>query len=228
MGIPDAADVTPSISGVAIDDPDVDAVLYDANMIEGALEQLAALIVMKLGEFETFVPVCTGGIVFASDLMRAVYVMERMLREEIARGYTRKVIACAQCASYGDGTTNEGKEVKVGLPKCDVRGKRVCILEDIIDSGRTCAALAKALYDEGAEEVAIIALMDKSARRDPAATKFFEEKNMKIACAFMCPDEYVVGYGLDYKGRFRELPFVGILKSTIYTDADAAASAEKQ
>ena len=224
--IPDADDVTPKVSGVPVDDPDVSSVLYDAKMIEGALEQLAALVVMRMGEFEVFVPVTTGAMMFASDLVRSVYTMERMLREELQRGYKRMVISCATCASYGDGTTSDASRgVEVRMPSCDVKGKRVCILEDIIDTGRTVMSLAKALYDAGAEEVAIIALMDKSTRRDAAATKFFEEKNMKIACAFMCPDEFVVGYGLDYGGRYRELPFIGVLKPELIA---AGADDEKK
>lgn len=222
--IPDADDVTPKVAGVPVDDPDVSSVLYDANMIEGALEQLAALVVSHLGDFEVFVPVTTGAMMFASDLVRSVYTVERMLREELQRGYKRMVISCATCASYGAGTTSDANvEVEVRLPSCDVKGKRVCILEDIIDTGRTVMALTKALYAAGAEEVALIALMDKSARRDAEATKYFEEKNMKIACAFMCPDEFVVGYGLDYGGRYRELPFIGVLKPELI-----AASAEKK
>lgn len=207
----------PRVAGRPVEDPDVASVVCDAEMIEGALETLAVLIVSQLKDFSVFVPVATGAMTFASDLTRQCYVTQRVVRDDVVRTYARPVIACATCASYGDGTSNEGAKVDVRAPGAEVvRGRKVVILEDIIDSGRTAMALAKVLYEQGAEEVALIALMDKRERRDPEATKYFEEKNMKIACAFLCPDEFVVGYGLDYQGKYRDLPFVGILKPEIF------------
>ena len=215
--LPDAEENMPKVASELVDDPDIDRVLVDAEMIEGALEQLAALMVMRMNDFGIYVPVTTGAMMFASDLMRVAYVTQRKIRSEVVRAYDRPVVQCASCSSYGDGTeSGDAGEVKVELPRCDVKGKKVCIIEDIIDTGRTCMRLAAALYEAGAEEVAILALMDKSAKRDPEATKFFESKNMKIACCFMCPDEFVVGYGLDYAGKYRDLPFVGILKPEIF------------
>ena len=71
-----------------------------------------------------------------------------------------------------------------------------------------------------AEEVAIVALMDKQENRDKEAAEYFTSKNMKIACAFQCPNEFVVGYGLDYKGKYRDLPFVGILKPEVFAGSE--------
>lgn len=199
-----------------MDDPDVASVLFDATAIEGALETLAALVVMRMNEFSVFVPVTTGAMMFASDLLRQTYVTQRTLRAELDRPYDRPVIACAACASYGDGTVSGEAKTTHAPSEATVRGKRCVIIEDIIDTGKTVVALAKELYARGAEEVAVIALMDKQARRDEACAKWMREKDMKIAAAFMCPDEFVVGYGLDYRGKYRELPFVGILKPEIF------------
>ena len=214
--LPDAADRVPRVAGLPVDDPDVASVLFDATAIEGALETLAALVVMRMNEFSVFVPVTTGAMMFASDLLRQTYVTQRTLRAELDRPYDRPVIACATCASYGDGTVSGEAKTAHAPSEATVRGKRCVIIEDIIDTGKTVVALAKELYARGAEEVAVIALMDKQARRDEACAKWMREKDMKIAAAFMCPDEFVVGYGLDYRGKYRELPFVGILKPEIF------------
>jgi hypoxanthine phosphoribosyltransferase len=215
--IPDADAMTPKVSGLAVEDPDIDSVLFDATMIEGALETLAVLMVHRMADFEVYVPVTTGALMFASDLIRQTYVVQRLFRTEVVRPYARPVVACASASSYGDGTTSAGTPATT-LPRCEVRGKRVVLIEDIIDTGRTCVTLAKALYDAGAEEVAIVALMDKREHRDKEATAYFESKNMKMACAFQCPDEFVVGYGLDYQGKYRDLPFVGILKPEVFAE----------
>lgn len=216
-------ETTALVGGVPVDDPDIARVIVDASAIEDAIEQLAALVALRMREFSVFVPVATGGCAFASDLLRHVYVTQRAMREgDGTRAYDRPVVACAMASSYGDGTVSGGATGVTTPGAATVRGKRVCVLEDIIDTGKTAMAIAEALYAAGAEEVAIIALMDKQARRDATAQKYFEDKNMKMACAFLCPDEFVVGYGMDYQGKYRELPFVGVLKPEIF-----GASGEK-
>ena len=217
--IPDADAMTPKVSGLPVEDPDIDSVLFDATMIEGVLETLAALMVHRMADFEVYVPVTSGAMMFASDLIRQTYVVQRMFRTEVDRPYARPVVACAGASSYGNGTTSAGTP-ETTLPRCEVRGKRAVLIEDIIDTGRTCMALAKGLYDAGAEEVAIVALMDKQENRDKEAAEYFTSKNMKIACAFQCPNEFVVGYGLDYKGKYRDLPFVGILKPEVFAASE--------
>ena len=103
--IPDADAMTPKVSGLPVEDPDIDSVLFDATMIEGVLETLAALMVHRMADFEVYVPVTSGAMMFASDLIRQTYVVQRMFRTEVDRPYARPVVACAGASSYGNGTT---------------------------------------------------------------------------------------------------------------------------
>ena len=175
--------MTPKVSGLPVEDPDIDSVLFDATMIEGVLETLAALAVHRMADFEVYVPVTSGAMMFASDLIRQTYVVQRMFRTEVDRPYARPVVACA--GRRRTGTGRRARETpETTLPRCEVRGKRAVLIEDIIDTGRTCMALAKGLYDAGAEEVAIVALMDKQENRDKEAAEYFTSKNMKMRARF--------------------------------------------
>ena len=89
----------------------------------------------------------------------------------------------------------------------DVNGKNVIIAEDIIDSGNTLSALVKLLKKRGAN-VEICTLLSKPARRETQGDVKYE--------GFEIPDEFVVGYGMDYDERFRNLPYIGILKREVY------------
>src|SRR6056300_1743994 len=90
--LPDAEETMPKVASELVDDPDIDRVLVDAEMIEGALEQLAALMVMRMNDFGIYVPVTTGAMMFASDLMRVAYVTQRKIRSEVVRAYDRPVV----------------------------------------------------------------------------------------------------------------------------------------
>lgn len=117
-------------------------------------------------------------------------------------------VAFMHAASYFEGTESSGK---VNLPDenmLDVEGKNVLIVEDIVDSGRTLCALKDALMAKGVKSLRIATLLDKPERR-----KF----DVKVDyCGFTVPDEFVVGYGLDYDQRFRNLPYIGVLKPEVY------------
>ena len=89
----------------------------------------------------------------------------------------------------------------------DLNGKNVIIAEDIIDSGNTLSALVKLLKKRGAN-VEICTLLSKPARRETQVDVKYE--------GFEIPDEFVVGYGMDYDERFRNLPYIGILKREVY------------
>lgn len=88
------------------------------------------------------------------------------------------------------------------------KGKNVLIVEDIVDTGRTLAEVKKLFYNKGAEEVKIVALLDKPDRRVADIQADF--------IGFTVPDAFVVGYGLDYNQKYRNLPYIGILKPEIY------------
>lgn len=111
-------------------------------------------------------------------------------------------------SSYGSGTVSSGKlKIKKDLDR-DVKGRDVIIVEDIIDSGFTLANLKALLLERGASSVMIVTLLNKKDRRE-----------YDIAPDYNCFDienEFVVGYGLDYNEMYRSLPYIGILKRSVY------------
>ena len=111
-------------------------------------------------------------------------------------------------SSYGSGATSSGKlKIKKDLDG-DIKGRDVIVIEDIIDSGFTLACLKKLLLERGAASVTIVTLLDKHERRT-------EDIASDYNC-FEIPDEFVVGYGLDYNEEYRSLPYIGILKRSVY------------
>ena len=140
--------------------------------------------------------VLKGSIVFMGDLMKKLTVPVE--------------IDCMKVSSYGNGTVSGGNVnilldfVRPDMDKCDI-----LIVEDIIDSGRTLSYLVGYLEHKGARSVKTCTLLDKPSRRVVDFTPDY--KGLEI------PDEFVVGYGLDYAEKYRALPYVGILKPEVYS-----------
>ena len=114
-------------------------------------------------------------------------------------------------SSYGAATKSTGV-VKINLDlRLDVKGRDILIVEDIVDSGMTLHYLRQHLSDRGAASIKICTLLDKPARRrvDLKADYF----------CFTIPDEFVVGYGLDYAEKYRNLPDIGVLAPRVYQQA---------
>lgn len=109
-----------------------------------------------------------------------------------------------QASSYGASTTTSGEVKLVKDLDMDIKGKHVLIAEDIIDTGTTLAAITQILKDRGAADVRICTLLDKPARR-------IHKKIEADYCGFSVPDSFVVGMGLDYDQKYRNLPYIGIL-----------------
>lgn len=106
-------------------------------------------------------------------------------------------------SSYGDGMVSAGKiTVKKELDE-DIYGKNVLIVEDIIDSGNTLSHLKKLLLGRSPESLKIITLLDKPERRVVDIEPDY--------CGFQIPDKFVVGYGLDYGQKYRNLPYIGVV-----------------
>ena len=112
-------------------------------------------------------------------------------------------------SSY-DGTDSSGDVRIIKDLDTSVKGLDILLVEDIVDTGRTLLAVKQLLKHRGAASVRIVTLLDKPARRK--ADVFAD-----YAC-FDVPDAFVVGYGLDYNERYRNLPYIGILKPEIYTN----------
>ena len=136
-----------------------------------------------------------GSIVFMSDLMKKITVPVE--------------IDCMKVSSYGDGTESTGKiTIKLDMVRSDIDKCDILIIEDIIDSGVTLSSLTKHLVEKGAKSVRTCTLLDKPERRRVDFTPDYR------GC--IIPDEFVVGYGLDYAEMYRALPFVGVLKPEVY------------
>ena len=136
-----------------------------------------------------------GSIVFTSDLMREITVpME---------------VDFMQASAYGSSTVSCGEvNLRLDLKKQDLDGYNVLVVEDILDSGKTLSCIMQYLQSKGANDVKLCTLLDKPERR---------VVDVKLDFAgIQIPDEFVVGYGLDYDEQFRNLPFVGILKREVY------------
>ncbi|MDE7181534.1 MAG: hypoxanthine phosphoribosyltransferase [Clostridia bacterium] len=111
-------------------------------------------------------------------------------------------------SSYGSGAVSSGKlKIKKDLDR-DVKGRDVIIVEDIIDSGFTLANLKALLKERGAASVTIVTLLDKAERREYDIKPDYN--------CFMIENEFVIGYGLDYDEQYRHLPYIGILKRSVY------------
>ena len=113
------------------------------------------------------------------------------------------------CSSYGSSTTSSGVlKIRKDLDN-DVKDKDVLIVEDIIDTGVTLSHLVPMLQERGARSVKLATLLSKPARRQVEVPVDYN--------GFEIPDAFVVGYGLDYDSRYRNLPYIGILKEEVYS-----------
>lgn len=116
-------------------------------------------------------------------------------------------------SSYGSGTSSSGTITVRQDLSTDVRGRNVLIVEDIVDSGRTLAWLVEELKRRGAQSVEVFALLEKPSRR---------EVNVQVKYkGYEVPDEFVVGFGLDYDERFRNLDSIAVLKPEVYQGEQA-------
>lgn len=111
-------------------------------------------------------------------------------------------------ASSYEGTSSTGKVKITQDVKSDVKNRPVIFMEDIIDTGRTLKALSDLMKERGAKSVEVISMLDKPETR---VVDFYPDDY-----GFKAPNEFLVGYGLDYNGLYRNLPYVGILKQRVY------------
>lgn len=139
--------------------------------------------------------VLKGCVIFLSDLVR-----------EIDLPLTMDFMVVS---SYGNATRSSGVVRIIKDLEKDIQGKDVLIVEDIVDSGLTLSYLVEYLKSRNANSVKICSLLDKPERRKAQVTIDFS--------GFQIPDEFVIGYGLDYAEVYRNLPFVCILKPEVYT-----------
>ena len=180
-------------------------VLISGDEIQKRIGELGAEIARDYaGLNPLLIGVLKGAFIFLSDLMRA--------------SDTRLGVEFMAISSYGAEMRTSG-EVRI-LKDLDVaiEGRHILVVEDIVDTGLTLSYLLTNLKSRGAASVKLAALLDKFERR---------EKEVPIDyLGFKIPDKFVVGYGLDFAERYRNLPFVGVLRAEI-SGAETSGSAKK-
>ena len=176
---------------------DIREVLLTKEEIEAVVKELGKKITEDYkGKNLFLITVLKGAVVFLGDLMRAI---------EIPCEIEFMVLS-----SYGSGTTSTGsvKIVKdIDLP---LEGKDVLIVEDILDTGFTLSFLVDLLKSRNPKSIEICTLLDKPDRRKVEFSAKYTGRKI--------PDEFVVGYGLDYDEKYRNLPFIGVLKPEVYSN----------
>jgi hypoxanthine phosphoribosyltransferase len=168
-------------------------ILYSADEIKARVAELGAQISRDYaGKDLVLVGVLKGSVVFLADLMREIDL--------------KLAIDFMAVSSYKDGTVSSGDvEILKDLTN-PIRGKDVIVCEDIVDTGLTLFRLMEILGSRGANSLKIATLLDKPEPR--------LKKDLKIDyCGFQIPNKFVVGYGLDAAGRYRNLPFIGVVKN---------------
>lgn len=176
---------------------DILKTLYSEEDIKQACQTLGQQISEDYkGKTPIVIGVLKGAIFFMTDIVREMDI------------YTK--LDFIDVSSYNGGTESSGSVKLIKDIDVDVNGKDVIFMEDIIDTGRTLKYLKELLADRGANSIKVCTLMDKPEGR------VVEVKADYVG--FEVPNEFVVGYGLDYDGKYRNLPYVGVLKPKIYSD----------
>lgn len=174
--------------------PNIERIMLDEQTIAERVKDMAVRL-DKLYDGKSPVVVCIlkGSVIFFADLIRNMK--------------TPLEVDFMAVSSYGGGTTTGELKIKKDL-SVDIEGRDVLIVEDIIDSGNTLYKLKKMLIKRAPSSVNIVTLLDKPERREAPIEP-------EYTC-FTIEDEFVVGYGLDYAEEYRNLPYVGVLKRSVY------------
>jgi hypoxanthine phosphoribosyltransferase len=168
-------------------------VLYDAETIAGRNAEIASEIAAAGYVDLLVVSILKGSFVFAADLIRALH--DAGLSPEVE---------FLSLSSYRSGTVSSGEVAVLRDIESDVAGRDVLLIDDILESGRTVAFAKKMMVERGARRVGVAVLLEKPGKR----AQPIEADHV----GFICPDLFVVGYGMDVAHAFRELPFVGVVE----------------
>ncbi|MEW6065673.1 hypoxanthine phosphoribosyltransferase [Desulforamulus profundi] len=175
--------------------PHVEKILLDENHINERVRQLGQQITQDYqGESILMVGILKGAMIFLADLVRHI---------EVTTFFDFMAVS-----SYGAGTISSGVvRILKDLDK-SIEGKHVIIVEDIVDTGLTLRYMVENMKSRGPASLKICTLLDKPDRRKVEVPIDYN--------GFSIPDEFVVGYGLDYNERYRNLPYIAVLKPEIY------------
>lgn len=176
---------------------DIERVLFDEREILAGIDRVALDVTEAYrGRDFTVVSVLKGSCVFASDLIRRIPIPLEL--------------AFVAASSYRDGTESGSLAINYFPSEGEIAGRDLLLVDDILDTGRTLHRLKAEMLAQGAREVRTCVFLDKPSRRDvefEADFRVFEVDNL-----------FVVGYGLDYAGRYRNLPMVAALREEVYAD----------
>ncbi|CCJ67190.1 hypoxanthine phosphoribosyltransferase [Leuconostoc falkenbergense] len=177
-------------------DNDIEEVLYDQASIQQAAQRLGKQITEDYaGERPLFLSVLKGAYLWTADLIREVDLYAELEFIKIS--------------SYHGGVASTDEITLVTDIRSDVQNRDVIILEDIVDTGQSLLFMKDLLAKRGARSIKVATLLDKKEGRKVEVTADY--------IGFDVRNQFVVGYGLDYKDFYRNLPYVGILKKEVYT-----------
>jgi len=173
---------------------DIERVLFDGTAIHKRIDEIAAQITADYSERElTVIAILTGSLMFMSDLLRRIPLPLKL--------------DCLSVVSYYGKTQPSGEVIFKQLAVPDVADQDVLILDDILDTGQTLAAVRKNLDMAKPRSIRVCVLLSKKKRRAQNVDADY--------IGFEIDDEFVVGYGLDFMERYRNLPYVGVLRKKL-------------
>lgn len=174
---------------------DLSSILFNEKQIETRVRELGELISRDYsGKNPVVIGILKGSLIFMSDLIRRLTIPLN--------------IDYVAVSSYGRSTDSSGVVRIVKDLDEPIEGRHVLVVEDIVDTGLTLRYLLDNLQSRGPLSVAVCVLLDKPSRRKVDIKPDY--------CGFEIPDEFVVGYGLDYAENYRNMPFIGILDRSVY------------
>ena len=178
---------------------DIERVLFDGPAIHKRLEEMAAQITADYLERElTVIAILTGSLMFMSDLLRRIPLPLKL--------------DCLSVASYHGETQTSGEVIFKHLTVPDVAGQDVLIVDDILDTGHTLAVVRKRLEMAKPRSIRVCVLLSKRRQRTREVDADY--------IGFEVDDEFVVGYGLDFMERYRNLPYIGVLRKKLLEQPD--------
>ena len=174
---------------------DIQEILFSEDQLKARVREIAQEIERDYaGKEIMLISVLRGSFVFMADLCRALDLP--------------CTLDFMSVSSYGKGTTSSGQvQITKDLSE-DISGRHIIVVEDILDSGNTLSYLLNILQHRHPASVRLCTLLDKPERRVKPVEVHY--------CGFTIPDAFVVGYGLDYAEKYRNLPYIGILKPEVY------------
>ena len=177
-------------------DQDILKVLITQDEIHARIQELGDRLYERFHDKNPmFVGVLNGCFIFMADLVRAA-----QLKSEVE---------FIGLSSYKNATKSAGSVQITRDLQRDINGRDIIVVEDILDSGNTLAFLKDYFMTKGVASITIVTLLDKPSRRTKAITADL--------AGFVVPDEFVVGYGLDYCQQYRNVPYIGVLKPEVYS-----------